>query len=56
VRRYYRLTGDGAAQLAAEVDRPRERAEAAATRLAIPSRLDGAFTSWPRVSREDLNA
>jgi DNA-binding PadR family transcriptional regulator len=45
LRRYYRLTGDGAVQLAAEVDRLRKRAEAAAARLAILPRLDGASAS-----------
>jgi DNA-binding PadR family transcriptional regulator len=45
LRRYYRLTDDGAVQLAAEVDRLRKRAEAAATRLALLPRLDGASTS-----------
>ncbi|WP_119730774.1 PadR family transcriptional regulator [Thermomonospora amylolytica] len=34
LRRYYRLTEDGAAALAAEVDRLRRRAEVAARRLA----------------------
>ncbi|GII79700.1 hypothetical protein Sru01_46820 [Sphaerisporangium rufum] len=33
VRRYYRLTGDGAARLAAEAERMRRHATAAATRL-----------------------
>ena len=45
LRRYYRLTGDGAVQLAAEVDRLRKRAEAAATRLAVRPRLDAASPS-----------
>ena len=45
LRRYYRLTDDGAVELAAEVDRLRNRAEAAATRLAILPRLDGASPS-----------
>jgi DNA-binding PadR family transcriptional regulator len=35
LRRYYRLTDDGAAALAAEVDRLRRRAEVAARRLAV---------------------
>jgi DNA-binding PadR family transcriptional regulator len=35
LRRYYRLTETGAAQLAAEVDRLRTRAEVAARRLAV---------------------
>ncbi|GAA4235226.1 helix-turn-helix transcriptional regulator [Streptosporangium album] len=33
VRRYYRLTGDGATRLAAEAERLRRHAEAASTRL-----------------------
>jgi DNA-binding PadR family transcriptional regulator len=40
LRRYYRLTDDGAAALAAEVDALRRRTEAAARRLASPMRLD----------------
>jgi DNA-binding PadR family transcriptional regulator len=35
LRRYYRLTGDGAARLAAEVDRLRANATVAATRLGL---------------------
>jgi DNA-binding PadR family transcriptional regulator len=35
LRRYYRLTDEGAAQLTAEVDRLRRRAEVAARRLAV---------------------
>jgi hypothetical protein len=35
LRRYYRLTEDGAAALATEVDRLRRRAEVAARRLAV---------------------
>ncbi|SFI93561.1 Transcriptional regulator PadR-like family protein [Streptosporangium canum] len=35
LRRYYRLTGDGAARLAAEAERLRRHAEAASTRLRV---------------------
>jgi DNA-binding PadR family transcriptional regulator len=41
LRRYYRLTDEGAAQLAAEVERLRNRAETAAARLAVLPRLGG---------------
>jgi DNA-binding PadR family transcriptional regulator len=41
LRRYYRLTDEGAAHLAAEVDRLRSRAEVAAARLAVLRRLGG---------------
>lgn len=41
LRRYYRLTDEGAAHLAAEVDRLRSRAEIAAARLAVLPRLGG---------------
>ncbi len=41
LRRYYRLTDDGAAALAAEVDALRRRAEVAARRLAAFPRLGG---------------
>jgi DNA-binding PadR family transcriptional regulator len=41
LRRYYRLTDEGAAHLAAEVDRLRSRAEIAAARLAVLPRLRG---------------
>jgi DNA-binding PadR family transcriptional regulator len=41
LRRYYRLTDEGAAHLAAEVDRLRRRATVAAERLAVLPRLDG---------------
>ena len=40
LRRYYRLTDDGAAALADEVDALRRRTEAAARRLASLPRLD----------------
>jgi DNA-binding PadR family transcriptional regulator len=40
LRRYYRLTDDGAAALATEVQALRRRAEAAARRLASIPRLD----------------
>jgi DNA-binding PadR family transcriptional regulator len=39
LRRYYRLTDDGAAALAAEVEALRRRTEVAARRLASPTRL-----------------
>ncbi|MER5318312.1 PadR family transcriptional regulator [Streptosporangium roseum] len=35
LRRYYRLTGDGAGRLAAEAERLRRHAEAASTRLRV---------------------
>jgi DNA-binding PadR family transcriptional regulator len=41
LRRYYRLTDEGAAGLAAEVERLRRRAETAAARLAVLHRRDG---------------
>jgi DNA-binding PadR family transcriptional regulator len=41
LRRYYRLTDEGAARLTAEVDRLRQRAEVAGRRLAALPRLDG---------------
>ena len=40
LRRYYRLTDDGASALAAEVDALRRRTEVAARRLASPARLN----------------
>jgi DNA-binding PadR family transcriptional regulator len=42
LRRYYRLTDEGATRLTAEVDRLRRRAAVAAERLAVLPRLDGA--------------
>ncbi|WP_345474209.1 PadR family transcriptional regulator [Actinoallomurus oryzae] len=48
LRRYYRLTDDGAAALAAEVERLRRRAEAAAARLG-PAWLGGAQAASPAV-------
>ncbi|GLY74006.1 PadR family transcriptional regulator [Actinoallomurus iriomotensis] len=48
LRRYYRLTDDGAAALATEVERLRRRAEAAAARLG-PARLRGAQATVPAV-------
>ncbi len=45
LRRYYRLTDDGAAALAAEVDALRRRTETAARRLAARPRLGGAASA-----------